>query len=118
MALGISKYRSLYRNSDVLLFEPPRGDSEVFFTSVFSYRGRSLVCEHAYENTRRDLLRRAPDLAPVLAKHGLRLRVESLAYPARLRAAPVPGHRGLPASAAELRDTLGHLKAWMAQRGA
>jgi predicted acylesterase/phospholipase RssA len=118
MALGISKYRSLYRDSDVLLFEPPRGDSEVFFTSVFSYRGRALVCEHAYENTRRDLLRRAPELAPVLAKHGLRLRIEALADPARPRTAPAQGRQGLHASAAELRDTLGHLKAWMAQRGA
>jgi NTE family protein len=120
MALGISKYRTLYRRSDVLLFEPPRGDSEVFFTSVFSYRGRALVCEHAYENTRRDLLRRARELAPMLARHGLRLRVEALAHagPLRLRATPAFAHGGLRASAAELRDTLGHLKAWMAQRGA
>ncbi len=120
MALGISKYRSLYRNSDVLLFEPPRGDSEVFFTSVFSYRGRRAVCEHAYENTRRDLLRRATELVPVLARHGLRLRVEALGVPALAppRPRPAQGSGGLNASAAELRDTLGHLKAWMAQRGA
>jgi len=120
MALGISKYRSLYRDSDVLLFEPPRGVSEVFFTRVFSYRGRRAVCEHAYENTRRDLLARAAELAPVLARHGLRLRVEALAAPGAFAVRPRPAQRsgGLNASAAELRDTLGHLKAWMAQRGA
>ncbi len=117
MALGISKYRSLYRRSDVLLFEPPPGDSEVFFTSVFSYRGRRDVCEHAYENTLRDLARRADELAPVLARHGLRLRQHALAHPAGM-----PAHRARPrrlaASAAELRDTLGQLRSWMAQRGA
>jgi len=116
MALGISKYRSLYRNSDVLLFEPPPGDSEVFFTSVFSYRGRRDVCEHAYENTRRDLARRAGELGPVLARHGLRLREDLLARPRVLRP---PGESGRPAglraTATELRDTLGHLRDWMAR---
>ena len=84
MALGLSKYRTLYRKSDVLLFEPPPGDSEVFFTSVFSYRGRRAVCEHAYANTRRDGNARL-GLAPVLARHGLRLRPEVIA-----RTAPMP----------------------------
>ena len=116
MALGISKYRALYRKSDVLLFEPPPGDSEVFFTSVFSYRGRALVCEHAYENTRRDLQRRAGELGPILARHGLRLREDLLARPRAMR---VPGAArrpaGLRATATELRDTLGHPRDWMAR---
>jgi predicted acylesterase/phospholipase RssA len=114
MALGISKYRSLYRGSDVLLFEPPAGDSEVFFTSVFSYRGRRAVCEHAYQNTREDLARRAAQLEPVLRRHGLRLRTEALSRPGRLRLGNPPRSR-LHASAGELRDTLGHLRSWMAQ---
>jgi NTE family protein len=117
MALGISKYRTLYRKSDVVLFEPPQGDSEVFFTSVFSYRGRRAVCEHAYQNTLRDLARRRPALAPVLEKHGLRLREHVLARPAGMPARMAPS-RHLAASAAELRDTLAHLRNWMAQRGA
>jgi hypothetical protein len=116
MALGISKYRTLYRKSDVLLFEPPPGDSEVFFTSVFSYRGRRAVCEHAYENTRRDLARRARELRPVLARHGLRLREEMLKRPRAMRMQGA-GRRpaGLRATAAELGDTLGHLRDWMAR---
>jgi NTE family protein len=116
MALGISKYRALYRKADVLLFEPPPGDSEVFFTSVFSYRGRRDVCEHAYENTRRDLARRARELAPILARHGLRLREELLARPRAMRVQGAARPRaGLHATAAELRDTLGHLRDWMAR---
>ena len=117
MALGISKYRSLYRKSDVLLFEPPAGDSEVFFTSVFSYRGRRAVCEHAYENTRRDLARRAGELRPVLARHGLRLREEMLSRAGgmRLGAGDARRREGLRATASELRDTLGQLRTWMAR---
>jgi len=120
MALGLSKYRALYRRSDVLLFEPPPGDSEVFFTSVFSYRGRRAVCEHAYANTRRDLAMRASELAPVLARHGLRLRPEVIrrTAPMPLGAAKAIRRRGLRESASELRDTLGQLRTWMAQKGA
>jgi hypothetical protein len=104
----------------VLLFEPPPGDSEVFFTSVFSYRGRRAVCEHAYANTRRDLAMRASELAPVLARHGLRLRPEVIrrTAPMPLGAARAIRRRGLRESASELRDTLGQLRTWMAQKGA
>jgi NTE family protein len=114
MALGISKYRSLYRNSDVLLFEPPAGDSEVFFTRVFSYRGRRAVCEHAYQNTRDDLSRRARELGPLLLRHGLRLREETLDGPRTLRLGRAAA-QGLDASARELGDTLAHLRSWMAR---
>ena len=120
MALGISKYRTLYSKSEVLLFEPPPGDSEVFFTSVFSYRGRRAVCEHAYENTRRDLAARAAELAPALARHGLRLRTEVLTRtdPMPLGAKQAVRRRGLRASAEELRATLVSLRTWMAHKGA
>ena len=43
------------------------------FSSVFSFRSRRQVCEHAYQMTRRDLLKRADVLEPVLARHGIRL---------------------------------------------
>ena len=74
------------------------------------------VCEHAYENTRRDLQRRAGELGPILARHGLRLREDLLARPRAMR---VPGAArrpaGLRATATELRDPLGHLRDWMAR---
>ena len=119
MELGISKYQSTYRNSDVVLFEPPPGDTEVFFTNVFSYRARSDVCEHAYQNTRDDLARRAAELAPLLERHGLRLRRDVLAQRRHL-SLRVTQPRRLPlrAVAGELRDTLGHLRHWMAKKGA
>jgi len=37
-----------------------------------------LICDHAYRAMRRQMLERQQTLAPVLEKHGLRLRVEFL----------------------------------------
>ena len=36
------------RGADVVLFQPESDDSEIFFTSLFSYATRSRVCEHAF----------------------------------------------------------------------
>jgi hypothetical protein len=36
------------------------------------------VCEHAYISTRRDLLERREELEPLLAAHGVRMRMDVL----------------------------------------
>jgi NTE family protein len=64
------------------VFEPNADDAEMFFTNVFSYSSRRRVCEHAYLATLADLRARREQLAPVLARHGLRLRDEVLDDPA------------------------------------
>ena len=56
MQIGIKKYASKYPRADLLLLEPDRKDSKMFFTNVFSYSSRRELCQHAYEKTRRDLL--------------------------------------------------------------
>jgi NTE family protein len=117
MATGLSKYRTQYRDADVLLFQPEPDDAEIFYTNVFSYASRQRVCEHAYARTRRDLLNRAAVLEPVLARHGIGLRHELLADPHRrldLNLARGPRRRGalagtaddLAAALQELRCTL------------
>ena len=58
---------------------PSADDRETFFTNIFSYATRQKVCEHAYQRTRRDLLKRRYELEPMLARHGIRLRVDVLA---------------------------------------
>jgi hypothetical protein len=63
------------------VFEPNEDDGEMFFTNVFSYSSRQRVCEHAFHSTLSDLRRRREQLAPVLARHGLRLRAEVLDDP-------------------------------------
>jgi hypothetical protein len=62
----------------VLVFEPRRDDYNMFFTNVFSFRKRKAVCEHAYQSTRRKLLRNRHRIEPILERHGLRLRTEVL----------------------------------------
>lgn len=80
---GFAAYEARYANADFLLFEPERDLYEMFFSNIFSLSSRRTVCELAYQATRRDLLRRAHGLAPVLAKHGLTLREDVLQDSAR-----------------------------------
>ena len=83
MHTGLSKYARDYAHADVVLFEPDADDAEMFFTNVFSFSSRKRVAEHAYQATRADLRARGRELAPVLARHGLRLREDVLADDAR-----------------------------------
>jgi predicted acylesterase/phospholipase RssA len=81
MAVGLERYRMSHPDADVLLFEPRPDDATTFFTRIFSVSSRRHLCEHAYRQTRTDLLMRASSLAPVLARHGLRLNLDRLADP-------------------------------------
>ncbi len=122
MAVGLSKYRRQYRGADVVLFEPDSDDSEIFFTNIFSYSTRTRLCEHAYQRTRRDLLRRRLELEPILACHGLALKVDLLKDRDRRigrRPRYPPGALApwqLPEAAGDLRDTLVELRRWLAAR--
>ena len=78
MQVGMAKYMHEYEHADQIVFEPNSNDSEIFFTNVFSYSSRQRVCEHAYRATLADLRARREQLAPVLARHGLKLRDEVL----------------------------------------
>jgi predicted acylesterase/phospholipase RssA len=83
MQVGMRTYKQSYPNTDVLLFEPDRGDDELFFKNVFRYADRKRLAEHAYQRTRRDLLANAIPLRRILARHGIRLRVDVLKDPSR-----------------------------------
>ena len=78
MRIGMSKYDTSYEGAKVVLFEPDRDDSRMFFANVFSYSNRANVCQHAYQTTRRDLRLRREELEPVLAAHGISLRDDIL----------------------------------------
>lgn len=82
MRVGLEKYAERYPDVDQVVFEPNEDDGEMFFTNVFSYSSRQRVCEHAFRSTLNDLRQRRAELAPVLARHGLRLRDEVLDNPA------------------------------------
>jgi predicted acylesterase/phospholipase RssA len=83
MQVGMRTYKHNYPDTDVLLFEPDRGDIEMFFQNVFRYADRQRLAEHAYQRTREDLLQNAGSLDFMLARHGVRLRRDRLADPSR-----------------------------------
>jgi predicted acylesterase/phospholipase RssA len=78
MQASLSRYARHYDAADVLLFEPNADDVDMFFSNVFSYGNRQHVAELAYRSTLTDLGARRNELAPILARHGLRLRDEVL----------------------------------------
>jgi predicted acylesterase/phospholipase RssA len=78
LTTGVANYASTYPDRDVLLLEPRRDDYDMFFTNVFSFSKRKEICEHAYKATLEDLLERRAEIEPVLARHGVRLRVDFL----------------------------------------
>jgi predicted acylesterase/phospholipase RssA len=78
MHVGLQKYVTQYKDRDVVLFEPAKDDAEIFFTNLFSYATRKRVCEHAYQRTREDLLKRRHTLEPLLAKYGVTINLDVL----------------------------------------
>jgi predicted acylesterase/phospholipase RssA len=93
MLVGMRTYKQSYPTTDVLLFEPDRGDDELFFKNVFRYADRKRLAEHAYQRTRRDLYAHADRLEPLLARHGIRLRRDLLSDRSR-RFSDAVGERG------------------------
>ncbi len=78
MMSGMKVYETEYPDSTIILFEPTRDDAKIFFSNVFSFQSRRMVCEHAYQMTRKDLLARAGELEPRLAPFGITLRKDVL----------------------------------------
>jgi NTE family protein len=111
MEVGMQRYRHQYPDADIVVVEPRKDDREMFFVNVFSYADRRRLCEHAYQQTRADLLRRAGVLKPVLARHGLFLDEAVLEDETRTLLprlpAPAPTLQGALQS---LTETLGRLE--------
>ena len=83
MQVGMAAYKKRFPRAEILLLEPDRADRRMFFANMFRYSDRRRLVDHAYQSTRRDLLRRGDELAPLLARHALRLLPEVLSDPAR-----------------------------------
>jgi hypothetical protein len=93
MRIGMERYEALYPDADVVLFEPARDDPEMFFANMFSYSDRRRLCEHAYQHTREDLRRRADELEPILARHGVSIDHKVLADESRVLSRSPAAHR-------------------------
>jgi hypothetical protein len=120
--VGMEKYRVLYPEADIVLFEPGREDAHVFHANPFSYGARRQLCEHAYRRTRAQLLARRHELAPLLARHGVTIDLPVLRDPHRTLVRAGRHFKRLheaeaDASAARvlLDATLDDLQAWLAR---
>ncbi|HEV2041812.1 MAG TPA: patatin-like phospholipase family protein [Casimicrobiaceae bacterium] len=120
MEVGMDRYRAQYPGADIVLFEPDRGDADMFFASIFSYARRKELCEAAYRKTRQSLLARRVALEPLLARHGISLKVEVLSDTERPIGAALIDTRPLKArksgvrqAARDLSHTLDQLEAWL-----
>jgi predicted acylesterase/phospholipase RssA len=84
LEVGMAAYERRYKDRDVVLIEPQRDDYKMFFTNIFGLAERREVCAHAYQSTRRTLLERYDELAPIFARHGITLRRDVLEEPRNL----------------------------------
>lgn len=75
---GLNAIERDYPGRSVLLFEPARDDANLFFSSVFSFKARKMMCERAYQLTRENLRTRAVELEKVLKPAGIRIRHDIL----------------------------------------
>ena len=116
MQVGMAKYRMQYKNADVVLFEPNSDDAEMFFTNMFSYSSRRHLCEHAYQKTRIELYRRRHELAPILEKHGIRIRLDALKAKRSLLRGQGEMQSALLGTARQLGESLDELERWLAER--
>jgi NTE family protein len=117
MQVGMQRYKREFRDADVVLFEPNKHDAEMFFTTMFSYASRRRLAEHAYQKTRKELFVRRHALAPILARHGVGLRLDALTDPDRHLVRGLRKPRLLSRameSTARLTDSLDDLERWLA----
>jgi predicted acylesterase/phospholipase RssA len=120
MEVGMDRYHAQYPDADILLFEPDREDAAMFFASIFSYARRTDLCEAAYRKTRQSLVARRAVLEPLLARHGISLKVEVLSDGQRSIRSALIDTRPLKArkpsvqqTARDLSHTLDQLEAWL-----
>lgn len=78
LEVGMAAYETKFKGADIVRVQPKRDDYLMFFTNIFGFSARRAVCEYAYDATRRDLLERYDELAPVFARHGVTLRRDVL----------------------------------------
>jgi len=78
LASGLKTIEQDCPGRSVLLFEPARDDANLFFSSVFSFKARKMMCEQAYQLTRENIRSRACELEAVLRPAGIRIRHDIL----------------------------------------
>lgn len=109
MRAGMAMYEREYPDARIVMFEPVRNDAKIFFSSVFSFQSRRIVCEHAYQMTRQDLLARYDQLSEQLAPYGVRIRRDILEDEQRTISTSLYGEMLPLYVAREKRESTGYL---------
>jgi hypothetical protein len=78
LEVGLSRYAARFPDADIVLLEPRSDEYALFFANLFSFRSRVAICERGYAATRRDLLERYTEIAPIVESHGFSLRADVL----------------------------------------
>jgi hypothetical protein len=73
LELGMKQYERSYPDTAIVLIEPDHRDAELFLANTFSYRQRSELAEHAYQQTRQWLRSQYTSLSHRLHPHGITL---------------------------------------------
>ena len=107
---GLASYEISHPDVDIVLFQPSQDDAELFFTNIFSYNNRRRMCEQAYRNTRLMLWQQRARLAPKLARHGMRLKLDVLRDTSLSLVSQRPPRRALARLDAALDDLQRYLK--------
>ena len=120
MHVSLANYVTQYKDADVVLFEPRSDDAEMFFTNIFSYATRRQVCEHAYQRTRQDLLKRHFELEPILEKYRITMNLDvlrdekrTLDYGLFKRTRKLPRDERLRGATLDLSDAIADLERWV-----
>ena len=120
MHVSLANYVTQYKDADVVLFEPRSDDAEMFFTNIFSYATRRQVCEHAYQRTRQDLLKRHFALESIFEKYGITMNLDVLRDDKRTldhglfkRNRKLSADERMDAATLDLSDAIGDLERWV-----
>lgn len=114
----VKNLRAKYPRVDIILIEPQWDDQAMFRYNPMHYRSRQAVAEHGFRSVTAGLLADPDLLRRVLARHGVKLRDDSVTMaPAEIEPDHSPegnsapnGPPPLTAALAELEGILGRLK--------
>lgn len=75
---GLDKYKTQYPKSDIILIEPDNDDEMLFNTNLFSYSRRDELCEYAYQQTRKQIKKRLPEIEKILKRHNFTINKKNI----------------------------------------
>ncbi len=79
---AIENYRQKYPKVDIVVFEPGRDESVLFFQNPMSMVARNHIMSYGYTTTLNQLASRFAELEPIFKRNGIKVSQENLDCPA------------------------------------